>query len=1197
MPPLRFYEDLAKAQSSEIIRVSDIAHGDDSGALKFTYHHETLSGPVTIHMMAHDCMSYPRNSGFIVFSEFDNADNDFTRCLDAVCEKQKWINIGEAVRTISVAITAAIEKRNVDVEDDPEDSPWDDGSDFEELDPMEISSNDGDRRPRPDQYIGVVLTDDAKTLTDLRSSLRKAQNSGITVGIYPRFGSKLPEIISLSAPASSLGVANGILESWGLKESDNLVLLVKIGGLYPSLDEFTNLSSRQTVLQFRFGKCVGEKPSLVSVQSAYRNTRHFFPDDDEIESAGADEAQFPFELINMSNSIDKLLNADFMRLLGTRRNHKLSWPNAQQIVSRLELQSAGGNVFAEDINVEVLSMQVDHIPWQSLVGPISQDGALDDAKSFSLPLVAMQLALHRLANCTRYCMVCNACLNQGYSALKPYVCSNSLCLFQYLSLGLGSSIEHEIINAPYVVDMLICFLYAALANFTAREMPDGLSIKTAYVDDDWAHGSYVAAIADMEMMKLRDLDYSILKAKNPGKSYGDALREGDRILIIHREPDCDSHMDLVVKSWCRLVAFVDGEWTFERHHFSESKRNPKPLQPDSKPHELSSEPIKGMGQGNWRQVHLFGYWQNIDEFALDRRRLALLTILDGLPPVLDMRKYLLAQPGRRLSTWNRINSPELAVLNWTVASNRSLIVQDDIVADKDMQDASSSKAWNKICTSEHPQQIKQPWMQFRFLQGSPEMEQKFEYKASQMLETTKTPTIFAWHGSRLKNWHSIIRTGLDFSSVENGRACGNGVYFSHDMITSLGYSGGGLLGDQTNVIGHWAKSELQISSAIAVCELINSPDEFVCNNPHYVVDALHWIQCRYLLVSINPTTKAKELPFYEPQSNETPAYVLQDGNNPIKVGKKLVEIPIVAIPFDRRARQSKEPSQASAVATKARSPEITTPLKCNYDTDDIDLYLGFIDVDDGVVSPTMKRRGSSTPSDLSSLSQFSNKRAKAADGRVIRAQTRNPSGFDPQGLKMESLRLLAAPTWAATSKQAVRRLTMDLKDLHRRQTTLGDLSSGYYVHTDKSDNMFQWIVELFDFDAALPLAGDMTALGCASIVLEFRFGPSYPMSPPFVRVVRPQFVPFMQGGGGHVTAGGAVCLELLTNSGWNPAINIDNVIMQIRAAIGEPDRPARLQKGVYKVDYGIGEAVAAFTRLANAHGWQVPEDFQHIAML
>lgn len=53
MPPLRFNEDLLKAQSGRISRVSDLARGDDPGALKFAYHHETLSEPVAIHMIAH----------------------------------------------------------------------------------------------------------------------------------------------------------------------------------------------------------------------------------------------------------------------------------------------------------------------------------------------------------------------------------------------------------------------------------------------------------------------------------------------------------------------------------------------------------------------------------------------------------------------------------------------------------------------------------------------------------------------------------------------------------------------------------------------------------------------------------------------------------------------------------------------------------------------------------------------------------------------------------------------------------------------------------------------------------------------------------------------------------------------------------------------------------------------------------------
>lgn len=660
---------------------------------------------------------------------------------------------------------------------------------------MEISSDDGDRRLGVGQFDDVVLPMDAKTLAGMRSGLRTAQAAGITVGIYPRHGSNIPEVISLSARASCLGVADAILESWGLRETDNLVLLIRLGSFYPELHEFIDLSSRQKILQFRFGKCLGEKPSPASVQSAYRDSKQFSVDEDS-QVLVDENAQYPFELINMSSSIEKLLNDDFMRLLKTRRNHNLSWPQAQQIISRLELQSAAGNTQAEEIHVEFLSMAVDHVSWQSLCGPISQDGALDDPESFSLPLVAMQLSLHRLANCTRYCMVCNACLNHSYQALKPYVCSKSLCLFQYLSLGLGSSIEHELINAPYVVDMLICFLYAALAGGSARELPDGLSIKTAYVDDQSAPGSFVTAIADMESKKIRDLDYSTLQDKGSLKLSHETFREGDRLLIIHRESSShpESTMDLVVKSWCRLISVTDGEWHFERYHFVDSKRSRRPFGTDSALDDLSGVPLKG--KGKWRQVQLFGYWRNIDELAIEQRRYALLSILDGLPSVLDMRKYLLAQPGSRLASWSRINASELAVLNWTVASNRSLIVQDDVVADHDKPIPNS--AWNKV-TSADSNML--PYMQFRFLQGSPETEQKFEHKAHDMLKKTKLPTLFAWHGSRLKNWHSIIRTGLDFSVSENGRAFGHGVYFSSDMMTSLGYSGHSVVAPhQTNIV-------------------------------------------------------------------------------------------------------------------------------------------------------------------------------------------------------------------------------------------------------------------------------------------------------------------------------------------------------------------------------------------------------------
>lgn len=143
--------------------------------------------------------------------------------------------------------------------------------------------------------------------------------------------------------------------------------------------------------------------------------------------------------------------------------------------------------------------------------------------------------------------------------------------------------------------------------------------------------------------------------------------------------------------------------------------------------------------------------------------------------------------------------------------------------------------------------------------------------------------------------------------------------------------------------------------------------------------------------------------------------------------------------------------------------------------------------------------------------------------------------------------------------------------------------------------MFQWIVELHSFDPSTPLAQDMKKIGVTSIVMEFRFGKDWPLSPPFVRAIRPRFMLFMHGGGGHVTAGGAMCMELLTNSGWSPANSMESVILQVRMALCSEERGARLDMsaaGRMMSDYGVAEAVDAYMRAAQMHGWQVPPDLR-----
>lgn len=196
-------------------------------------------------------------------------------------------------------------------------------------------------------------------------------------------------------------------------------------------------------------------------------------------------------------------------------------------------------------------------------------------------------------------------------------------------------------------------------------------------------------------------------------------------------------------------------------------------------------------------------------------------------------------------------------------------------------------------------------------------------------------------------------------------------------------------------------------------------------------------------------------------------------------------------------------------------------------------------------------------------------------------------------LDYSTLPMLQQPAWASSA--ATKCLMKDFKALIKTQNEQSLQNLGWHIDEDMIDNMYQWIVELHSFDPTLPLAQDMKEKGVKSVVLEMRFGKDYPMVPPFVRVIRPRFLSFAAGGGGHVTAGGAMCMELLTNDGWSAASSIESVLVQVRMAITSLDpKPARLERRV-RSDYGVGEAVEAYIRACAMHGWTVPVGFKEMA--
>ncbi|XP_034948960.1 uncharacterized protein [Chelonus insularis] len=127
-------------------------------------------------------------------------------------------------------------------------------------------------------------------------------------------------------------------------------------------------------------------------------------------------------------------------------------------------------------------------------------------------------------------------------------------------------------------------------------------------------------------------------------------------------------------------------------------------------------------------------------------------------------------------------------------------------------------------------------------------------------------TFFAYHGSRLENFHSILHYGIQQSMSKNGGIFGNGIYLSSELEVSLHWSPAGY-GWGGSVIG----SDI---SCVALCELVDHPDVKRGNSgnsgdtlqvalgnkvpiKYYLVQNSDLVRVRYLLVYSRDTSTTK----------------------------------------------------------------------------------------------------------------------------------------------------------------------------------------------------------------------------------------------------------------------------------------------------------------------------------------------------
>ncbi|POS70487.1 polymerase [Diaporthe helianthi] len=1221
----QFNADVRSARSliddGQIPGVFAIERGDADGEVVVTVAHEKIPSLLPIQILVQDIAAYPSDHNFLVFTASEDTPNNVVSALEGLQDCTSGMKLAEVITTVSTCIDHGLRSINANPDMTMEDQDYEHISD--DLAEEYFSDDFSD-----DQFgltsMHTNIQNQSRSHSRLSSSslqrikldLRSAREAGCRVGVLDGLQlSSSCHIFSLSIRASKLGLSEEALEAWHVNIMDHIILLVRIKGSYPYAEHLLENPCVNFNVDFRFGKGKKYKPSAAQAHAAFlaAASRKHGASEHQTQSLEDDQGR-TFEKTFISDSLEQFMNEQCLHMIKLRlQNLASSWDDANEQFRKICTESALSDDLIAKANIDEEVSQFKskptdkerstrkskgkqrEMPTGSAAEIVGETPSPKPIPNFlmrdatatrplgqcSIPLIVMQFAVHYFSRCTEYCLRCHQHVGTEFEALKPFVCSNPLCLFQYLAMGFGPSIEHEILTQPYVVDLLVSLCYSSIRlprhwtpleqappSYRIREFPCGLHLKvpasstaasgtgaSGNTASTWGMGTTAAAANEVTHTTIKvmaDLQTSVV-----------TISTGDLGLISS-------------DTWIILREGARHPYTEPAYHHGRVRN----VDRQTRTLEVDFNILETPRASGVIEMDLLLYDTEFDDLNDHVKANSMVTVLKTLPPILSLREYLVKNPQSRLRSYAGISPAAATLLEWIVTSNRSCLLQVTPVEDSDptLLDQIKTREQEAIPSLKN-------LVQFRFAQGAPDKESRFHRALKEIeLENSEYPTLFAWHGSALSNWHSILRFGLDFKNVVNGRAYGNGVYFSQDYRTSQGYAA-------SDATSSWPRSALNISSVISLCEIVNAPKRFVSTSPHLVVGQVDWIQCRYLFAQRSPVHN---------RTTGQPAGPVASAVVPTSSGDVMSKEPAVAqdpartvlgpdsrpLSIPLRAVTTRKQQTAGAASSSKRDHG---SMSFSEETDEEGTSdIEFLFHEDVSLSPPAKRPNSARESSVDT-----------ATGRRVTTQrplTPPQTDFRAGRLDLGSLPRLPLPAWA--SGHSTKRLSEQILHMQRVQARTPPHELGWYIDFDSMENIFQWIVEFHSFDPELPLAKDMKKADITSIVLEVRFGRDYPFSPPFVRMVRPRFLPFASGGGGHITIGGAICMELLTSSGWLPTISMDIVFVSIRTAISETERPARLQTtatSAKMLSYGASEALDAYIRFAGVHGWAVPKDLQETA--
>ncbi|KAI6845828.1 hypothetical protein KC332_g1457 [Hortaea werneckii] len=1216
MPRRQFVNDFRTIRPDSLPNgIHSLEQGEDDGQFTFNFSGDPsapLPQPVTVTALITDLDEYPKSHEYMLFSDDDAPLYIGTALQDVRGTARKPVI--ELIGIVSAALTKAAPDKDGDTEMgesqgiDDEDSLNEEDDDQDDIYDSDHEAFGGNAGQATSAYQTITTSSKVSGSTRafrarIRSDLVATKRAGFKVGQVGHLMEGLNCFVSVSIRMSKLGISHEAMRAWQMSPEEYLILIIQYPNGYKTSEELQALDSLRLAPNLGFRVCASKhyKPTLQEAIQAFTVVSKADSRDNASDLAVANAIPQAGDVSDgdglretfISKPLNSLLQERLVPILRSRAIG-MTWRGAEEWY--VESASRGPS-------------NADGIP-DAFFEPESPNEALPDIvnadhfasgvgkKSFekSFPLLAMQFLLRHFVRCTDFCLVCHRPLETEVEAIKPYVCDQPLCLYQYMTLGFGPSIEHEILSQPYVVDLLISFCYVSAAMRKLKEFPDGLALTVPPVNplgtdipDQLRVSSYQSAESSNDSSEANK------KSCSNCATYEVGLDPDKLEMIFHDKPErCPVRRGtwIVFKAsefrhgemHCRVADVtyyptikIGTPITMSNRKTGENEGLTDITWDTPKISGTSAKTITPATTPKWINATFQVYEQDFEELQKHAKCIAICRLLDTLPNVKCVQEYLSRNRSNDLKSWvDRISPAALSLLRWIIASNRACIMQVDRgTATQDTDRVSGMKGY----------------MQFRFAMGAPDKEQRFLTAVRNTKERLglQYPTIFAWHGSPLHNWHMIIREGLHYKNADHGRAYGDGVYHAKDAGTSINYSGmqyyssGG-----TATSSAWPQSLLRINSALAMNEIANAPAEFQSSNPYYVVQNLDWIQTRYLFVQCNPIDEVLRGRL-ESESAPKQAYPQDPSRTPTGTNRNRVEIPSKSVKVARLAESSAKKGKGVSRRASGQSP--LKRLKGN------DGFANPIDVeetDDSASDVT-------DPDDVDILLDEPESEPESDEANAVASNAKTPvseigdTDFLPGALDYGTLPLMPVPEYAVSG--TTKRLLKELQHLQKVQqsSTLADL--GWYIDVDKIENVYQWIVELHSFQCLnpkLPIVSQMKNKSMKSIVLEIRFNKDFPYTPPYVRVVRPRFLTFAQGGGGHIVMGGAMCMELLTNTGWSSVSSMESVLMQVRLAIALSEPPAKLDVKAHG-DYGTGEAADGYMRACATHGWTVPPGFKEMA--